>query len=119
MKPKSIFQSYGRSSVVTTTFILIQAVKGDELLLKFRDGPESVTALRANAAMGAEAVKTFQAIGWQRVKLPEGMSVEDGLMAYRKLDCVVMAEGNRVGGGELGRGTPESKAPALLTAAAA
>jgi thermitase len=67
-----------------------------ELLVKFRGGPRSPGANLAHTRIGAKVLHTFEGIGWQRVELPSGMSVADGLAHYQALDTVVAAEPNHV-----------------------
>src|SRR5688572_7036325 len=55
-----------------------------ELLVKFQDGTEAPAA-RAHAVAGGTVMKTFPLIGWQLVKLPEGMNTEEGMAHYRLL----------------------------------
>lgn len=66
-----------------------------ELLVKWRDGPHSAEAAAANAAMGGSVRRNFPSIGWQWIRLPEGMSVAEGIRRYTKLDSVLLAEPNR------------------------
>lgn len=65
-----------------------------ELLVRFKDGPESYAAWMAHAGLGAEVSRTFATIGWQRVRLPNGMSVAEGLAYYQSFDSVTAAEPN-------------------------
>ena len=44
-----------------------------EVLVKFAGGPKAAEALRVE---GAETIEKFADLGWQRVKLPKGMSVD-------------------------------------------
>jgi subtilisin family serine protease len=64
-----------------------------ELLLKWKDGPQSSAAVAANARMGSTVIRNFGQIGWQQVKLPAGTSVLEGIEEYRKLG-VQWAEAN-------------------------
>ncbi len=65
-----------------------------ELLVKFKDGPGSYASCMAHASLGAEVNRTFAEIGWQLIKLPDGMSVAEGLAYYQSLDTVAAAEPN-------------------------
>lgn len=65
-----------------------------ELLVKWQDGPDSRAAAEGNAAVGATIKHNFSAIGWQQVALPRGMSLAEGLAAYRKLGTVLAVEPN-------------------------
>src|SRR5262245_58705223 len=65
-----------------------------ELLVKWRDGPESYAAAVGNAQIGSTVKRNFNALGWQLVKLPEGMSVRDGMEAYKGLGTISAVEPN-------------------------
>src|SRR5438128_9941050 len=67
-----------------------------ELLVKWQDGPESYAAAIGNAAIGSTVKRNFNEIGWQHVKLPQDMSVRDGIKAYRALGTVMAVELNCV-----------------------
>src|SRR5438309_7912822 len=56
-----------------------------ELLVKVQSGPYSQKASLSHAIAGATVLRTFPAIGWQHIRLPEGMSVREGIEAYRTL----------------------------------
>ncbi|MEQ1921901.1 MAG: S8 family serine peptidase [Pyrinomonadaceae bacterium] len=65
-----------------------------ELLVKFKDGAESNFARSVNSIMGTTAVETLGDNNWQRVKLPEGMSVESAISGYELLSGVEYAQPN-------------------------
>ncbi|MBI3417855.1 MAG: S8 family serine peptidase [Verrucomicrobia bacterium] len=65
-----------------------------ELLLKWKDGPESYAAAIGNAQVRATVKRNFNALGWQKVKLPSGLSVRDGMQAYQALGTVLAMEPN-------------------------
>jgi subtilisin family serine protease len=65
-----------------------------ELLVKFIGGAESNTAKRANMAMNATVLETLGDLGWQRVRLPESLSVDVAMSRYSKLDGVEYAQPN-------------------------
>src|SRR6186997_2789943 len=64
------------------------------VLVKWKDGPHSAAAATGNAQIGATAKRSFHAIGWQLVELPPGMSVSEGLKAYKALESVGVVEPN-------------------------
>jgi subtilisin family serine protease len=66
----------------------------DELLVKFSAGTASSSAVAANRAMNAEVLETLGDLGWQRVRLPESLSVDDAIRQYSKLDGVESAQPN-------------------------
>jgi hypothetical protein len=65
-----------------------------ELLVKWKDGPDSYAAAVGNAQIGSIVKRNFNEIGWQHVKLPPGMSVFDAVEAYRALGTVLAVEPN-------------------------
>lgn len=65
-----------------------------ELLVKFVGGAESDSARSVNSLIGATAVETLGDNNWQRVKLPEGMSVESAITTYDLLSGVEYAQPN-------------------------
>jgi subtilisin family serine protease len=70
-----------------------QYVKG-EVLIKFKRGAETQQMMLAHSALNASVVKDYSLTGWQRVRLPEGMGVEEALSHYRKLSFVAEAQPN-------------------------
>ncbi len=102
---RQIFSKWLLVSTVLLSLILIGSITGQrsvkgapvenklpyvpgELLVKFKDGGESNFARSINSIMGAEAVETLGDNNWQRVKLPEGMSVESAISGYELLSGV-------------------------------
>jgi subtilisin family serine protease len=82
---------------ITYLLSLLPEVSGapNELLIKWKNGPESAEAAAGNAAIGSVVKRTFSAIGWQSVRLREGMSANEGLAKYRALGDVAAVEPNR------------------------
>lgn len=66
----------------------------NELLVKFIGGTASNSALAANRAMNADVLETLGDLGWQRVRLPESLSVDDAISQYSKLDGVEHVQPN-------------------------
>ncbi len=64
-----------------------------ELLVKLRPGT-GMAAPSPHARMGATVIRSFEAIGWQHVRLPRGMTVSEGLARYRQLPEVACVERN-------------------------
>ena len=54
----------------------------DELLVKFKSDIEKGSIQKAHALLGANKMKEFKFIGFQHIKLPAGMSVEEGIQKY-------------------------------------
>lgn len=67
-----------------------------ELLVKYKNGLASPDSLFANALTGAKVVQSFPDIGWQLVKLPSGLSVEQALAQYSNLAGVENAQPNYI-----------------------
>ena len=65
-----------------------------ELLVKFAGGAESNFARSVNSIMGTTAVETLGDNNWQRVKLPDGMSVESAISGYELLAGIEYAQPN-------------------------
>lgn len=65
-----------------------------ELLVKFTGGADSNFARSVNSIMGTTAVETLGDNNWQRVALPEGMSVESAISGYSLLSGVEYAQPN-------------------------
>ena len=80
---------------VLAACLRVQAAPGHaevELLVKWQDGPESYAAAIGNLQIGSAVKRNFDEIGWQQVKLPDGMSVRDGMEAYQQLGTVLAVE---------------------------
>jgi len=65
-----------------------------ELLVKYKSEKASETASRANEQIGARIVEKFTDLKWQRVKLPEGLSVERALARYENMAEVESVQPN-------------------------
>lgn len=65
-----------------------------EILVKFADGAASRSAVAANRSVGATAVETLGDSGWQRVRLPSGLTVEEAAARYRSIEGVAYAQPN-------------------------
>jgi subtilisin family serine protease len=65
-----------------------------ELLVKFKDGTVSASAVSANSQFGARVVEEFPDLGWQRVKLPAGLPVETAVARYANLPDVEYVQPN-------------------------
>jgi thermitase len=65
-----------------------------ELLVKFKDGTVSGAARSSHQSTGASILEEFPTIGWQRIKLPKGMSVERAVAKYSGMDGVEYVQPN-------------------------
>ncbi len=70
------------------------ALAGDfaQLLVKWALGPESALARSGNAQVGAIPIRTWNALRWQVVHLPDGMTAVEGARLYRQLPAVEAVE---------------------------
>src|SRR6185369_2610122 len=62
------------------------------LLVKWKDGPDSPAAPANNAQIGSTLKRSFNALGWQLIELPPGVSATDGIAVYRSLQRVAAVE---------------------------
>ena len=53
-----------------------------ELLVKFRAGTEADTSRKVNQKAGGTVVERFEELGWQRVKLPAGKTMDAAMADY-------------------------------------
>jgi subtilisin family serine protease len=65
-----------------------------ELLIKFRDGTASEAARTSHVSTGASILEEFPTIGWQRIKLPKGLSIERAMAKYGSIDGVEFVQPN-------------------------
>lgn len=57
----------------------------DELLVKYKNSTATTAAARSvNAQIGAHVLEEFSGLGWQRVKVPAYLSLEQARLAYEK-----------------------------------
>ncbi|MFO1498684.1 MAG: S8 family serine peptidase [Verrucomicrobiota bacterium] len=66
-----------------------------ELLVKCEGGPFTNQARAADAATGASRLRSFEAIGWHLVRLPDGTSIAQGIAQYRAQPGVLKVELNQ------------------------
>jgi subtilisin family serine protease len=81
--------------VSTVLCLQLQTVAGEAppgLLVKWKDGPNSLAAAAGNGQIGSTVQRNFNALGWQLVELPPDMSVREGIKAYQALDTVAAVE---------------------------
>jgi subtilisin family serine protease len=87
------------------TFILLASVSvfaqfsgkayvDGELLVKFKSGTASRSAARANSAIGAQVLEQFADLKWQRVKIPDDLSLDEAMARYAALPDVEYAQPN-------------------------
>jgi subtilisin family serine protease len=67
-----------------------------EILVKFKPGESPSQIQSVHSRIGATVLKEFTQIGWQHIKLPDGMSVEEGIRAYKNLQEVTDAQPNYI-----------------------
>ena len=65
-----------------------------EVLVKFKSGTISDAARQTNNQIGASVLESFADLKWQRVKLPEGLSVKDAVARYESFAEVEYVQPN-------------------------
>src|SRR5437870_6718431 len=65
-----------------------------ELLVKWKERPDSPAATLGNAQIGSTVQRNFHEIGWQQVKLPCELSLQEAIARYRALGSVSAVEPN-------------------------
>lgn len=70
-------------------------VKG-ELLVKFKRGETTERVSATHSRIGATLLKEFEPLGWQHIKLPDGISVEEGIRTYKDLPEIAEAQPNYI-----------------------
>ncbi|MDT7540334.1 MAG: hypothetical protein QOE33_238 [Acidobacteriota bacterium] len=68
----------------------------DELLVKVDKAAARDSVRAAHDRLGARVVEELAQDGWQRLSLPEGVSVEDGLRVYAQTPGIVVAQPNYI-----------------------
>ena len=66
----------------------------DEVLIKFDSSPAALRSADRLETTGAKVVETFRDLGWHRVQVPVGLSVNDAIARYQKLDGVTAVQPN-------------------------
>jgi hypothetical protein len=67
-----------------------------EIIVQFKDGPESMEAREANAKMGGTVLKSLKKLNLALIQLPPAMDTVKAVEQYRRLPGVVTAEPNYV-----------------------
>lgn len=65
-----------------------------ELLVKYKNKTTSTRARSMNAQIGASVLEEFPDLGWQRVKIPANVSVNQAVSSYESSSDVEMAQPN-------------------------
>jgi subtilisin family serine protease len=71
-----------------------KAFADGEVLVKFKSGTESSWVSKTTSSMNAGLLETLGDLGWVRVKLPEGTTVEDAVERYKKYGEVEAVQPN-------------------------
>jgi len=67
-----------------------------ELLIRFKRDVTNSRVTLAHAQLGSSIIKEYALTGWQRVRLPKGMTVEEAISHYRELDDVAGVQPNYI-----------------------
>src|SRR4030043_1247975 len=71
--------------------------KEGELLVKFKSGVIGISSSKIHQAVGASVIKRFNVVpNLERIKLPEGISVEKAILQYMSDPAVEYAEPNYI-----------------------
>lgn len=65
-----------------------------ELLVKYKNGARSAAGKMLNASVGAEVVEEFPDLGWQRVKMPADLSLDQALAAFKSSSDIEYVQPN-------------------------
>lgn len=65
-----------------------------ELLVKFRSGGNSFASKDANEKVGASLLETLGDSNWQRVRLPNGLAIDNAISRYKESDDVEFVQPN-------------------------
>ena len=57
----------------------------NEILVKFTGGLKSSYMTAANLAIGSEVMETLGDLGWQRIRIPDGMTIDEAIGRSRVL----------------------------------
>lgn len=93
------------NSLLAVLVVLVAAVVGmsqeksdvyvpNEVLIKIDATASARRSVENLVKDGGVVLERFADLGWQRVKIPEGMTVEDAIHQYQKLDGVVAVQPN-------------------------
>jgi thermitase len=66
----------------------------NELLVKFKSGTASRTALTINSQLNSTLLEEFSDLGWQRVKIADGVSIETAKSRYAAFEDVEVVQPN-------------------------
>ncbi len=66
----------------------------NELLIKFDSPAEASRSVAKLTGLGSSVIEGFGELGWQRIKLPAGLAVDDAIARYQKLDGVSAVQPN-------------------------
>jgi subtilisin family serine protease len=76
------------------TFQLGGSFKADEVLVKYKKTATEGQMFALNSKWGGKLLKKFPSIGWQQVRLPQGVSVANVVALYKGNPLVESAEPN-------------------------
>ena len=66
----------------------------DEVLIKLDSTASARRSVESLVDEGANVLEKLGDLGWQRIRIPAGMTVEDALQQYKKLDGVIAVQPN-------------------------
>ena len=66
----------------------------NEILVKFASGVKSNHTAAANLAIGSDVMETLGDLGWQRIRIPDGMTIDEAISRYKGLGTVEQVQPN-------------------------
>jgi subtilisin family serine protease len=66
----------------------------DEVLVKLDSSGSARRSIETLVENGARLVERFDPLGWQRIKIPAGVTVDDAVRTYQKLEGVIHVQPN-------------------------
>lgn len=95
--PDTVEQAEVLSSISEMPIEITAPYREGELIVRYKDdySTNGMAMAEANSEIGAQVLETYESVsGLQLVELPEGMSVEQAMAAYKLDDRVAYAEPN-------------------------
>ncbi len=87
-----VFVLFG--AIVAMSQTKTDAYVSDEVLIKFDNSAAARRSVDNLVNDGANVIERLGDLGWQRLRIPTGMSVEDALQQFHKLDGVIAVQPN-------------------------
>ncbi|HXG86252.1 MAG TPA: S8 family serine peptidase [Pyrinomonadaceae bacterium] len=83
MSGKRILYCFGLIFLFSAQIISAQNFADGELLVKYKNGTASKAAIDLNTRIGARVVEEFSDLKWQRVEIPENLTLSEATRFYK------------------------------------